>query len=260
MKFTYKSYSVFVKKLGYFDSVIEMNEVAIREFADQANSSGDFSKFLACKSKKHKIRVDFPKIPEDFNSIIAKNYIAQVSQCFEEFLVDFQKEYEIIKKVPWLNLEKNPKLKIAFKSVDSSYIIDNDLNYKICDYYRNIRNSALHNKDEKRLNKLDLEHNKVSSMKIRKNEYSKLNAPNKFKSINFDDFILYSRAAKEMAFKLCELSKPNIDEVVNLINEKNFSCYENNSNRKHNALITELKSKYGIQKETAEIIIKLANF
>lgn len=189
--------------MGYFDSIIELNEVAIREFTLKAYESGDFEEFLNERSSFHNVRVNFPCIPQQFNSTIARSYLVLVSACFEEFLEELRVQCQSIKGIVWLWEEKESKLETAFKKISPTIKRDSDINYKICDYYRLIRNASVHD-SEKQRKKLESEHKKLDALQAIKTSYSSLSAPNKFDSITFDDFILYTRAAKTVAVQLCE--------------------------------------------------------
>jgi hypothetical protein len=257
MNFTYPSYSNLLKKIGYIDSVIELNEVAVREFSLQAQNSGDFGKFLELKSNAHNIKVNFPQMPKQFNSIIARSYIAQVSQCLEEFLMEFQGEHKKVKKVSWSSKEGESKLETAFNNVDSKFKRDKDMDFRICDYYRLVRNSSLHSKDDKQYKKLNKEYKTISSIAGINDKYSGLSAPNSFDNINFDDFILYSRATKKLALKLCDFGKPQLEEIVDLVNIGKYEKFSNKIKRKNKAITMELRSSYGMKVEEAEKVIKM---
>lgn len=254
MDFTYPSYGKFKKTLGYFDSIIELNEVAIREFSSKGNTSGNFEDFLRQKSNFHNIRVDFPEIPQYFNSIISRSYIVLVSTCFEEFLEELRNEHQKIKGAKWSWEESVPKLETTFKKISLAVKKEDDINYRICDYYRLVRNSTVHN-SEKKIQKLKSEYMKISLIQGIKKFYSSLNAPNQFENITFDDFILYSRAAKTVAFQLCDSIIPTDKEILNLIDVDKFSQYSNKLTRKRNAIIADLRSHYGIPEKRSEIIL-----
>jgi hypothetical protein len=51
--------------------------------------------------------------------------------------------------------------------------------------------------------------------------FSKLNAPNVYSAVEFDDFILFTRVVKQLAQGLCQSARPTDEEIVKMIMRHN---------------------------------------
>lgn len=255
MIISYPCYKELKLNLGYFDSIIELNELAVREFIYKSLGV-NFKDYIEEKSKFHEIRVDFPTVPEDFSSIIAKSYLVLVHQAFEEFLEKFRLQSQQLKIEKWSWEENKPKLETVFKSVDSAYKSNENINYIICEYYRHIRNLVAH-KNEKLKSNLEKEYDKISFFKDQIfKKYNLVSVPNTFDKISFNDFVLFTRAVKDLAFELCNKIQYTPEEIAKLIEPEKYSRFLNNKDRLKKAIEAELRSNFGIQKENADEIIK----
>ena len=85
--------------------------------------------------------------------------------------------------------------------------------YDLCEYYRLIRNSAVHDlcevddhiKEYKKLQKYDF---KVEA------KFSKLLAPNEYDNISFDDFVMFARSCVELATYLFNHISYDYEKIV----------------------------------------------
>ena len=94
-------------------------------------------------------------------------------------------------------------LNIAFSGIEID--IKNDI--VICEYYRLIRNCIVHNGDSSAALK-----NKFALIKVTDNP--RLNAPNGLNSLTFDDQVLFSRAAYNVAKYIFNNSHYNINTII----------------------------------------------
>src|SRR5690606_18008002 len=119
-KFSYFSYRKLKKTLGEFDAVVECNEIAIKEFIEQAPKE-NLQKYIQQLSTKHKVKVDEVDFLK-FSSRIRQYYVASVSQQSEQFLKDFRIEWQ--KYFPekiWIEPAKGEtKLQNTLKNVSLS--------------------------------------------------------------------------------------------------------------------------------------------
>lgn len=261
MAFAYTSYRNFKNTLGYLDSIMELNELAIRDFISRSTTYDSFGAYVNEKSKFHNVKVHSPELPTELSSIIARSYILSVSQALEFFLINFKNEHQQIRKISWKWVEGEPKLKTALRVSSNLYKFDKDISYQLCEYYRNIRNSTAHGNLVQNLKKIDSDYKKINSLKEQiQAKFGDLSAPNLFHFVSFDDFILYSRAAKDIAYKLSTLSRPSDQEFADSINLVKYKKFQNNLPRLKSAIITELVSNYGLSREDGQNIITLIDF
>lgn len=125
----------------------------------------------------------------------------------------------------------------------------------IFDYYRVVRNKYSHDKMSE-----DKVESAFESLTLYKNEiqidYGSVNAPNNYENISFDDFILFSRVAKDIASRLNDLFTPTDEQIVNYYRRKNlFKELNQNKKRKINALIGHMRSEFGIERSQAKTIV-----
>ena len=147
-------------------------------------------------------------MPKNLHFRLAFSYIFSLPFTLENFLKSFRQlpgsptnitENEKTKEEDWLEWT----LSIAFSSIDND--IKNDV--LICEYYRLIRNYIVHNGVSSATLK-----NKRALIKTEDN--SRLNAPNDLESLTFDDQVLFSRAAYNVAKYIFNNSKYDINAII----------------------------------------------
>ncbi|SDN74002.1 hypothetical protein SAMN05518871_107101 [Psychrobacillus sp. OK028] len=149
---------------------------------------------------------------------MAKSYIVTVYQSAELFLQDYKDEHCKLSGENWTyNTDMGGRLSQAIRNTDSSYKYENDLCYKLFEYYRYIRISITHpdvKKDLDTLHKGLIESESEIKMKF------KITAPNKKDDLCFDDFILFTKVVKEIGKLLCELAEPTPVEIIQFVAKK----------------------------------------
>ncbi len=268
--FRFKSYRNLKNNLGKFDAIVEYNELAVREFFACANGYENPNKYISLLSERHHIRVnavDLSAMPRR----IAQFYILSVYQQAEEFLENFRREYKEFVQKEWTDEEKDSLLEKILKNIGTIFVENRsaigDLRIEIFEYYRLVRNQFMHTEIKgERLNKC-LEKLKKYSEQINA-DYKINQAPNNYNEMSFEDFILFSRVTKDIAFELCQIGRPSDEELVHRIqrldqekssgvNLSNFKKLKNNRTRLENALYNLLKEQYAlVDKSEAEPIVK----
>ncbi len=126
---------------------------------------------------------------------------------------------------------------------------------ELFDYYRKVRNKYSHEyiddlKMEKAYKQITNLNTQISSC------YPKLNAPNEFDKINFDDFILFTRLVKDIAYGLTDIIQPISNNLlVDYYRRKDmFKHLGQNLPRKTNAIKGHLREYFGIVDDSEEII------
>lgn len=250
----------FNKRLGEFDAIVEFTELSVRHFISSAEEKGDFKKYLTDQASKHHIIVnDVNQLI--YRSRISQSYIISVYQSTELFLNNFIREHNELKehniskdfnKVDLLTgitrqLTKNYNSKSKIESFQ----------FEVFDYYRLVRNKYSHPDLDHR--DLDKKHNDLLKFADEiKGLNPKLNAPNKFDDMSFDDFLLFTSIVKNIAYDLVQLIKPTDDELKNYYLSKNkFTKLNDNLDRKNNALMGDMLSTFGIEGDQAKKIIDL---
>jgi len=258
MAFRLKCVSELITNLGKYDAIVEFTEIAIRDFIDNAEKIGDFDCLLKEKSEKHNIKVD--SVDRDiYRSRISQSYILSVYQTFELFLREFKDEYNdlINKNLRFDDSKDNLLLKLIrqITTTGKAKSVIGEYRLELFDYYRKIRNKYSHEYiDDKKLNKAFERINRFKN-DISEN-YPKLDAPNEFNNINFDDFILFTRVVKDIAFCLNEIIQPvSYSILAEYYRRKDFFKELNqNPTRKINAIKGHIRVYFGIVEDSEKII------
>lgn len=261
MAFRLKCKKELYNNLGKYDAIVEFTEIAVRDFIAKSQESENFDTYLQEKSVQHKIKVD----SIDFNlyqTRIAHSYIISVYQSFELFLRTFKDEYCELYDIKWSlpDNKENLLLKIISK-VSNLTKAKNEIgesNIELFDYYRAVRNKYVHEyisqeKIEKAFKEITKQKPNLSDL------YPKLNAPNKFTEISFDDFIMFTRAVKTISKGLCKLVEPKNNQVLAdfYTREKMYISFNDKPERKIGAITNDLKFRFGITENTDLIIEKI---
>lgn len=179
----------FKNELGYVNATNQYVELSVRLTDKRYNSD------LRCDlhALAQTVGLNVSALTEDYMVRISKSYIVNIHSCFENFL----KNFKTLPGSP-TNITANKKVQeesllkwtinIAFNDIDEE--IKN--NIRICEYYRLIRNVVVHNGE------LSSEAKSIRAS-IRCDDNSRLKAPNDISSLTFDDQVLFSRAAFNVA-------------------------------------------------------------
>jgi hypothetical protein len=243
--------------------MVEFNEVAVRSFIHNANSSGSFNAFLAQQAQMVGIRVDAVDLV-GFRSRISQSYLVSVYQSMDVFLDEFRKEHIELYGNSWDTGESSgdlltKTLQQIGKMSDVKRAIG-DHNLEIFGYYRKVRNRYAHSgKSDANLEK-DFNALQPCLVSIA-SDFPGLQAPNSFDNLNFDDFILFTRVTKVIVERLVLFCKPSDDDIIQFY-ERNrmIDQLKGNLNRKHNSLVADMENRFGIQGSHAEKLLNSITF
>ncbi|WP_338790754.1 hypothetical protein V9L05_21685 (plasmid) [Bernardetia sp. Wsw4-3y2] len=252
-KFSYFSYRKLKKTLGEFDAVVECNELAIREFIEQARKedSKDYIKQLSLKHSVVVDRVDLDK----FSSRIRQYYVTSVFQQSEQFLQDFKKEWKQYFPNQQWQTANTGETKLDNVLMNLSYIDISIELIEIYDYYRLVRNYMAHT--DRDLQEVVSKHSKVKNNNNKFLEgLSLFQEPNSLDKINYSDFLILTGIVKHIAYLISTESKPNNEEIALILfqkmkNEDKGRAYKgikklkNNSDRFEKAIKNYIKTNFG---------------
>jgi len=262
MAFRFNSVSNLYKNLGRFDAIVEFIEISIRDFIYQAEETGDFDGFLQIKSKQHNISVHSVD-KSVYRARISHSYILSVYQTSELFLHQFREEHMDFYNIVWTLDDTGDDLLIKtirkISSINSAISNIGEHRLSLFKYYRTIRNKYSH--DMIRDNRVDKQFQILNQFLPQiQLDYVGLAAPNEYDKISFDDFILFTRTIKDIAYKLNDLVIPKNEQFADYYKRKNiFIELNENPLRKNNALKGHMLSNFGIENTQANIIINMLN-
>jgi hypothetical protein len=251
-KFSFLAYRKLKKTLGEFDAVVECNEIAIKEFIEQAPKE-NLQNYIQRLSSKHKVKVDEVDFLK-FSSRIRQYYVASVSQQSEQFLKDFRIEWQeyFSKKKVWVEPVKG-KTKLYNTLKNISLFLPSNL-IDIYEYYRIVRNYMSHT--DRDFEELKSRYEKIQS---NKNEFlsglhlSRL--PNPLNDIDFSDFLILTNIVKHIAYLISTSSKPDKDRISEILFNNSKSAggktfkglkkLKNDKDRFENALKSYITTSFG---------------
>lgn len=275
-KFSFKAFRDLKKGLGEFDAVVECNELAIREFLGNLTKAPNQDLFIQNLSDKHSVRVDTVLV-KLFAPRIRQFYIMSVMQKAEQFFDEFKKEY-IEYNSKWTNkIDGETDLdNLLMNTFGTKKNGINEIGAEVYfgfEYYRYVRNRFAHS-EEKDNKKLNSYFNKINDYTTFYNQsFHSISAPNKYKEIDFNDFLLFTNIIKNIGYTLSEKCKPNNSKLAEIISKKEIKISEyktvnavkslyklkNDEKRFTNAIENLLNTNFGRlnEKDRDEIIVHL---
>lgn len=243
-------YSKIKQDLGVSDSINEYIEVLLRHFE---NTSHD-ENFFQGIATRFGIKVnDVP--PQVAISKIREYYIISVYQVFEDFLNQMHKfliKYGVYKENKDSSTSMLKHIHVSLvgmrKKSETAYLY-----YIICDYYRLVRNLCTHTDN---IDKVTMAYQNLCA---RKEEivalFPKLQVPNKYDEVKFDDFIFYSRAVKKLAEMYVTNTVYDIDKVIENHDIKRFRVFCNKPERLKRAIETDITFNFCMKPEIVKVVV-----
>ncbi|WP_147445256.1 hypothetical protein [Corallococcus sp. CA053C] len=259
MPFSFESYRNLKQRLGATGALLELNHVAIAELISAAKQSGSEKSYIESRARTHGIHVQSSAFPEMLARISQQSIVVLHAE-WEHFLLEFKEESrsESKDKAPWPQKEdgENP-LAYTVRSVDRANVGGEKalghFRMVLMDFFRLARNCAVHPIGERYEDYFEKSHSRITECAEQiKNTYDTI--PSQFVRFGIKELILYSRTIKDVALLLCLLARPDDALLRRAVNHKRFNKF-NNKERKRNAMIGELCTKYGLDKAEAAIVI-----
>jgi hypothetical protein len=237
----------FKKELGYTNVSNQYIELAMRCY--QKNHATDNLVQLA-----NEVGLSISILPEDLEMRISRYYIVATHRCVEAFLLD----YKSLAGSRTFNVEYNPKVDGSRMQWTIKHCFSNPSDQikelqLVCEYYRCVRNHSVHTlggDNELRQSYGSLRN--INKMLLKSGITERLNAPNYITDINFDDQVLYSRAAQ----KLCKIiyceSIYNWDKILDKNHERIVAmtkAVSDSYEKKQRRIISFISKQYPVKDE-----------
>jgi hypothetical protein len=135
-------------------------------------------------------------------------------QHFESFLTELKREHPTHATWP-AKSEEEPLLNYVLRNVtgqDSGWDADTEIELDLLNYYRLARNRFLHASDDKPTKAKDLKKRSKAHPTL-----AKLNAPNIYTELSFDDCVACARCALLIAMKMCEYGRPSDEQIAEML-------------------------------------------
>lgn len=200
--------------LGQYCAINQFIELSKRCFVlDHEKDMATRENFIALATRNSVTLTDYNA--ENMVNAISRSYIVNVNLCFETFLKDACTQVRKYGRETYQDkVQEQSWLKCAANNIIQDKLpADKQAIYDLCEYYRLIRNSAVHDlcevddhiKEYKKLQKYDF--------KVEAN-FSKLLAPNEYDNISFDDFVMFARSCVELATYLFNHISYDYEKIV----------------------------------------------
>jgi hypothetical protein len=265
--FRFVSYREFKRELGKTNAVVECAELAVRRFLHEAEMAKDGSAFVKAVSEEYGVRVDTLNAPL-LKGLLAQLHLTTVHQEFESFLESMMREY----RGKAVELEKGDSLlkgtlKDAFGSYDAGLKKLGRFEVEIAEYYRLVRNSFAHD-DSTAAAKTDISRLRRLLEEQGDESYARLSAPHAVDSVDFDDFILFSRVSKRLASKFCQEWRPSDERIAEMLKEQGkpsdlaidfcrLGRIRQNERQLRRTISNSLRTLYSLQPDEAEPIVDI---
>ncbi len=199
--------------LGQYCAISQFVELSKRCFLDEhALEIEKRDSFIALATKNKITLTSYDSVT--MVNAISRSYIVNVNLCFETFLKDMDAEIKCFGKKA--HNAKDPKeswLECVVNNVVGKLPKEYQKLYELCNYYRLVRNTAVH--DLRDVRTLEVEYKKLKKYDFRKeSKFSKLIAPNPYDEIIFDDFVMFSGSSVELATFLFSQIEYDYDKIV----------------------------------------------
>ncbi|WMX12386.1 hypothetical protein [Aureispira sp. CCB-E] len=260
MIFKYKAYSNLLRDLGRADYVIELSEIAARDFIKQMNETKSPEEFLKEKSQLYGILVSYDS-SNTFQNQIILGYIATVYHLTENFFYELQSEYNQFSSEKWSFVSGKTKLdqvitfiknkgRINHKDFIDDYLIDTFSYYHQLRVFFSHKSTTSENEIKNKWKKAHAHYNEVLLNKYRINSGPKI-----LNQIDFEDFFLFTQISKELALKISSLCYPPATELAKKKEIKKLNKYRSNKEKHYQGIENWLKTEYGFVKENDSDIL-----
>ncbi|MEN9907865.1 MAG: hypothetical protein RLZZ540_1006 [Bacteroidota bacterium] len=266
MIFKYKAYDNLLLELGRNDYVVEITELATRDFLNTIKNSSSPQELVKSKCEKYGIMVSFDKSNNFYNQIIL-SHIASVYHYAETFLYELQIEYNSFSTEKWKfhqDSKRKDKTKLdqtlafftekkRFNQTDKieAYLIDT------FNYYHQLRVFYSH-KTTVPLGEISRKWNDAKSHfekdDVLQKKYKIISKPKEIENLDFEDFFLFTQITKDLCLKISSLCFPEPEGLAEISEVKKLKKHTDIEKRK-NRIESYLKTNFGYIRENDSDIL-----
>ncbi len=242
-----------MKTLGEADAICAYAMLGVHRLNAELAEQTDSRKWLTDAGQKNGIVLQAVH-EERLPLMLTQMFIVTVHRHWEHFLWQLIEEAGLPKKEE----DKDSVENHVLKSVKLLFSSEVKCERALTNYYRLVRNKALHATGKRKdADELESARNKA----IEEVDHTKggLN-PNEFRSLNYHDYQLFTRAVKILAVKCCEFGRPNDTKIGELLETPDYAQlkrFKNKPKRYRNALAQQLRMDFSLEKDEAQVIIDL---
>lgn len=267
MIFKYKAYDNLLLELGRNDYVVEITELATRDFINTIQNSFSPEKLVKAKCKEYGIMVSFDKSNIFYNQLML-SHIASVYHFAETFLYELQVEYNSFSNENWkFHKDKDRidqtkldqtltffKSKNRFNQTDKiePYLIDIFVYYHQLRVFYSHRSTVSKGEISKKWNNAKTHFEKDNELQTK---YKITNKPKDIESLDFEDFFLFTQIAKELCLKISSLCFPEPEGLAGILELKKLKKHSDKEIRL-SRIESYLKTNFGyIRENDSDILV-----
>jgi hypothetical protein len=221
--YIYKAYFQIIQELGAIDGLASAIILATRALrAASGSTTLEQRSYIETEAAKFAVNtrfVDFDRLEPNSAQLLLVGVIQQA----EAFTDGLRLERTAMGR-PWGSRPDGmPKLHHLMTNLGDGFAANlrrvGKERYLLLDYYRNLRNAFAHGPAER----TELEHlfEGVSQYRELVADEYRLDAPNHYDSLSYDDYMLATRVMKYLATDFCRLAEPSsADEIVSLLQSR----------------------------------------
>lgn len=204
----------FKQIIGEYCAINQFVELSKRSFlSDHAALLTDRSAFIKF-ADEYSIALTCYDSKQMVHSI-SLSYIVNTHLCFETFIKELYQQIKSYGKNPLHEKQQEESwLKCVCRNVYGRHVPEHAIAiFNLCEYYRLVRNSAVH--DLRNLETHSSVYREVLKFDFNTSaKYAKLNAPNPYENICFDDFVMFSRSCIELATALYGVLELDCKKII----------------------------------------------
>tara|TARA_R110000850_G_scaffold191429_3_gene318354 strand:- start:320 stop:1084 length:765 start_codon:yes stop_codon:yes gene_type:complete len=240
--------------LGRLDFVVEISEIAVRDFLKQLEQAENKEEFVENKSSEFRIMVAFDENNQYYHQITLGN-ISAVYHLTETFFYELQTEYNDISNESWSfhsNTKKLDQVISFFRTKNRFNQSDNIDEYLIdtFNYYHQLRIYFSH---KKTVSIGEITSKRKKAIKHFDQElldkYKVKQAPKELLNIDFEDYFLFTQVAKNLALKISSIGFPEPNGLALTKEIKKLNKYKDNKQRLNKSIERALITNFGYIKE-----------
>jgi len=252
--FKYNSYNDLLLELGRLDFVVEISEIAVRDFLKQLDQAENKEQFVKDKSSEFGIMVACDEDNQYYHQITLGN-VSAVYHLTETFFYELQTEYNNISSESWSfhsNTKKLDQVLTFFRTKNRLSKSDNIDEYLIdtFNYYHQLRVYFSHKKTVS-LGEITSKRNKAIKHFDQNllDKYKVKQVPKALENIDFEDYFLFTQIAKDLALKISSIGYPEPNGLAQTKAIKKLNKYKDNQQRLNLSIERALITDFGYTKE-----------
>lgn len=254
MKIQLKSKTALLKYLGQLDGLIQFNEIALKEFQLNYDTTEKLKTRLKNSVKEIKVLVSYGAWPHIYNRYYTE-LLTSIYSAFEMFYDNFRKEIQTIFPEKTLNFDLAERNKLKRLAENYEILTGQPPAFppstrEIFGYYHKVRTLSVH-PERIETAKVDGKYKEINSSQAQ-NSFGF--SPSQRESINFSDYILFTKVTKKIAAELTSNLPITPKHISALIPPK-----INNVRLSHRPRARQeyLRRNYGLDDSTINEIVSL---